>query len=279
LRARRALAIVAAVLGSLIIAGGIAAVVTGGRHAAASGNSSSVTTTSVSPTTTAAAAADGWHPVPPATTVPQSTPVQSQYDKGFEKGFSSPSNEAMMARAESLSIPAPAVGEGWASLPVANTPESWSTEFVSGLLDINFASQSRSALGSWLVAQEAPDLMPGIPTAFQDLSLYTTVLAPQITGQPSPIPTTSEWNTLAASGTRWSVSDLETQLAPQWQQMITAGWQPEDLRADVEDVSGVLTITQGKSTSTKQFSLVLQLGSAHWHDGYGTVLVSNFKES
>jgi len=273
-------AILAAVIGSLIIVGGIAALVTGGRHAAASSSGTKVTTTTAAATTTTAAPqASGWHAVPPATTEPQATPVQLQYDKGFAGGFSSANNEAMMTKAESMSIPSPGIGGGWSTLAVANTPEGWSTEFVQGLLDINFAHQSRSALGPWLVAQDAPDLMPGIPTAFQDLSLYTTVFASSITGQASPVPSASEWQSNAASGVRWSVSDLEIQLDPQWQQMIDAGWQPQDLRAAVEDVSGVLTIETGKTTSTKQFSLALQVGSAHWHDGYGSVLVSDWKVS
>lgn len=274
--------IVGAVIGSLIIVGGIAALVTGGRHAAASSSQTTTTTaaaTATTTTTTASSPLSGWHAVPPATTDPQSTPVQQQYDKGFERGFSSTNNEAMMAKAGSLSIPPPDIGGGWPNLPVANTPEGWSTEFVEGLLDINFAKQSRSALGSWLVAQEAPDLMPGIPTAFQQLSLYTTVYVPSVTGQSSPVPSSSQWQANAASSVSWSVSNVETQLDPQWQQMIDAGWQPQDLRAAVEDVSGLLAIRTGKSTTTKQFSLVLQVGSGHWHDGYGSVLVSNWKVS
>jgi hypothetical protein len=78
---------------------------------------------------------------------------------------------------------------------------------------------------------------------------------------------------------RWSAGDLEVQLDPQWQQMIDAGWQPPDIRAVVEDVSGVLTITRGRASTTRHFSMVIQVGSAHWRDGYGTVLVSDWKVS
>ena len=52
-----------------------------------------------------------------------------------------------------------------------------------------------------------------------------------------------------------------------------------DIRAAVEDVSGVLAITQGKATTTERFSVMVQVGSARWHDGYGTVLVSDWKEA
>jgi hypothetical protein len=47
----------------------------------------------------------------------------------------------------------------------------------------------------------------------------------------------------------------------------------------VEDVSGVLRVTQGKVSTTRHFSMVIQVGSAHWRDGYGTVLVSDWKVS
>ncbi len=73
------------------------------------------------------------------------------------------------------------------------------------------------------------------------------------------------------------MSDLEVQLNPQWQQMIDAGWQPPDIRAAVEDVSGMLTTKRHKTVSTGRFSMVVQVGSARWDDGYGTVLVSDWR--
>jgi len=275
MRRRTILAGVPLVLGALIIGAGLAAVLNGGHRAAASSHPTrqrdSSTTTSVP--------AGGWHPVAPATAVPEASPVQQQYDKGFELGFSSASNVAMMKRAEALALPGPAIDGGWPDLSVSQTPEGWATEFVAGLLDINFARQSRHALGAWLVAEGAPDLMPGIPSAFQQRTLYVSVLRPGMIGQSSPLPSPSEWRADAAAGTEWSASDLECQPEPQWQQMIDAGWQPTDLRAAVEDVSGVLTITRGNATTTRRFSLVVQVGSALWRDGYGTVLVSDWKES
>ena len=66
------------------------------------------------------------------------------------------------------------------------------------------------------------------------------------------------------------------QLDPQWQQMIDAGWQPPDIRAAVEDISGLLTITGRRVSTTRRFSLVVQVGSGRWRDGYGTVLVSDW---
>jgi hypothetical protein len=267
-------AAVALVLGALVIAGGLVAVATGHQAAAPGhvGREPASSTTSPPPP-------GGWHAVVPETTVPQETPVQQQYDEGFEEGFSSPGNAALMKRAESLTLPAPAIGGGWPELPASQTPDGWAEEFVSGLLDVDFARESRNAVGAWLVAEEAPDLMPGIPAGFGDQTLYVSVLDPGIVGQPSMLPSPGQWRADAVAGVSGSVSQLDTQLEPQWQQMIDAGWQPVDIRAAVEDVSGVLAITRGKATTTERFSVVVQVGSARWRDGYGTVLVSDWKET
>ena len=113
--------------------------------------------------------------------------------------------------------------------------------FVAGLLDIDFARQSRIALGAWLVAEEAPDLMPGIPP---DSGPGAVRLAARtvITGQVSTLPTANQWVADAKAGVRWSDERPRGPARAQWQQMIDAGWQPVDLRAAVEDVPGVLTV-------------------------------------
>ncbi len=273
-----------ALLATSILIGGIIASVGNRPHSTHHGHPATQTSgSSASPVapqpTPSSSLPGGWQPVSPATTVPSDSPVQQQYDQGFEQGFSSAANRAQLAEIETLSLPAPAITGSWPALPPAYTPEGWTRQFVAGLLDVDFARQSRSGLGAWLVAEEAPDLMPGIPVGAQLGSLYATVMDPAITGQPSPIPPAAIWQANAAAGVRWSVSNLEVQLDPAWQSMIDAGWQPVDLYASVEDVSGTLTITHGSSSAHRTFSMVVQLGSAHWHPGYGTALVSGWKES
>jgi hypothetical protein len=271
MRRRRILIFAALSLGVAIIVGGLADLATGVHRT----TGSHATTQTASPTTTSAPTGD-WRPVAPATTVPEGTPVQQQYDKGFEEGFSSPVNEAMLHKGDALALPGPAIAGGWPDLAVSATPDGWATEFTSGLLDIDFALQSYGALGAWLVAEEAPDLLPGIPNAFANRALYVSLLEPTIIGQPSPVPSPGQWRADAAAGVRWSASALEVQLDPQWQQMIDAGWQPPDIRAAVEDVSGVLKVTKRGASTTRRFSLLIQVGSARWRDGYGTVLVSDW---
>jgi hypothetical protein len=268
---------------SILIAGIVAGVgnrphSTRQRHSAAHSSGSSSSPVAPKPSASSSLPS-GWQPVAPATTVPSDSPVQQQYDQGFEQGFSSASNRAQLVEIETLSLPAPAVTGGWPALAPAYTPEGWTRQFVAGLLDVDFARQSRSGLGAWLVAEEAPDLMPGIPVGAQLGSLYATVMDPAIIGQPSPLPPAGIWQGNAAAGVRWSVSNLEVQLDPGWQSIIAAGWQPVDLYTSVEDVSGTLTVVDGSSTVQRSFSLAVQLGSAHWHPGYGTALVSGWKES
>jgi len=270
-RSRKLLVGAAAALGVLIVAGAATAVLTARsdahhRSTRPLGASPAAPTRSVPSGSIQAAA--------PATTVPTQSPVQQQYDRGFVHGYSSASSKAMIAEADAVGLPSPTVGGGWPALAVSNTPEGWARSFVRALLSIDFARQSRTALGAWLVAEHAPDLMPGIPAAFAARSLYVSVLQPQIMGQAPVIPSPAQWRANARAGVRWTISDLQVSLDPQWQAMIDAGWQPRDLRASLQDVSGLLTVTRGTKTTRRDVSLSVAVGSASWHPGYGTVAVT-----
>jgi hypothetical protein len=45
-----------------------------------------------------------------------------------------------------------------------------------------------------------------------------------------------------------------------------------------EDVSGVLELRGSGQVSSHRFALQVLIGSARWHDGYGTVAVGGWQE-
>lgn len=272
-RSRRIL-VGAAVAFTVLLVAGVVGLAFGGNGARQHASTGTATPRSQNASPGPSLVGSGLHPVAPATTIPAQTPVQQQYDQRFAQGYASTTSRAMLAKAEALHVPDPAIGGGWPNLPASNTPGGWAREFVHGLLDINFAHQSRSALGAWLIAQEAPDLMPGIPAGFQKRALYVSVMDPATMGQAALVPSAAQWQADVLTGVRWSVHGLQVQLDPAWQSMIAAGWQPRDLRASVEDVSGVLTVVHGKTATTRRISLTVTVGSARWHHGYGTVAVT-----
>jgi hypothetical protein len=267
-------------LGALLTTGGLVAVVSGGsrpHHPVPTGDSVAPVAP-VAPVAgpTPAVPTNGlrWHT--PATVVASGTPVQEEYDQAFAQGLG---NQAGMARAASLPVPVPAMAAGWPVLATASTPEGWAREFVAGLLDINFARQSRSSLTAWLQAQEAPELIPGIPATVADKVLYISLLDPDLFGgQPTPVVSATVWNDQARAGLRQTVSGLLVDVDPAWSQLIAAGWQPADVRMTEVDVSGVITDLQARRAAIRHsFGLQLIVGSARWHEGYGTVAVAGWR--
>lgn len=267
----RGLCAVAFFLAAVLVAVSVAVVLVRPRTVRAAGN---VRTAGRTADPAQRAPARVWVPLTPSTTLPALSPAQLKYDQAFEAGLSSPDERAVMAGVGSIALPAPATGRGWPELAPAYSPGAWAIEFTTGLLDVDFAHQARLSLGQWLVAEEAPDLLPGVPARSRLGWLVATVLCPRLVpGSRPPLPGPARWAAYAAAGERWRVSDLHVQVDPQWQAMVAAGWQPVDLYASVQDVSGVLARRSGGRTTRSTFSLELQLGSARWHAGYGTVLV------
>jgi hypothetical protein len=212
----------------------------------------------------------------PVTVVPSGTPTQEQYDQAFEQTVA---GQHGLTVAEHLAVPAPAITGGWPRLPAATTAENWARAFVTGLLDVDYAHQSRPAFGEWLQAEEAPMLIPGLPATVADKVLYLSLLAPQVlAGQPSPVPTPARWQADAHAGVRQSVSDLLVQPDPAWTALTAAGWQPSDARMAGEDVSGLLTVRVGRAVTVHHFTLEVFVGSARWHDGYGTESITGWQE-
>jgi hypothetical protein len=216
-----------------------------------------------------------WHT--PVTVVPSGTPVQEQYDQTFEQSVG---EQAGLSVAEHLVVPAPSITSGWPRLANAESAEDWARLFITGLLDIDYVHQSRPTLGTWLQAQEAPMLLPGLPASVADKVLYLSLLDPQVLAdQASPIPTQAAWKADAQAGLNQSISDLLVQPDPAWTQLTASGWQPTDVRMAGVDVSGLLTVRHGRTVTVRHFTLEVFVGSARWHDGYGAESVTGWEEN
>lgn len=200
--------------------------------------------------------------------------MQRQVDGALASGLGSSPGVSAAAAAR---VPGPAFSAAWPPLPVSYEPEQWTRWFVARLLDIDFSRQSRAGLGRWLQAEAAPELLAGVPASVQDKVLYLSLMDPTVAGGPSPIPSASRWRALAGAGVRTRVSDLLVQADPRWSKLLASGWEPTDVRSGLEDVPGPLRVTSGSSTTDLRFSLALYVGSAHWHPGYGIVLVDDWK--
>jgi len=175
---------------------------------------------------------------------------------------------------EAMALPAPAPSAHFPAVPHPDrqNPDSYATAFVTELLDINFATTPRPSLLSWAASETSPETMPGIPASAASKFLFA-----DLTSSGSPVPTATAWTANAAGGVTWSASSVTMSVAPAWSQALAGGWQPPDPRMDFLDVTGNLTVAQpGRRRAVKPFSLVLGLGTAEYHNGYGAMSLNNW---
>ena len=181
-------------------------------------------------------------------------------------------------RRERSTVTAPAVSTAYPTVPAVDRgdPGTYAVAFTTELLDTNFAVQSRDALLAWAEHEEAPNTLPGVPASVAGKALVLSLADPDLPGgSPSPVPSAPQWVADATSGVSQSVADVQAEVAPDWTQIISEGWQPRDPLMTVETVTGSMTVTtNGVAAAPKSFSLSVTLGSAaDVRAGYGAVAV------
>lgn len=273
---------------AVVIAAGFALLVvkafgTGGHHASGPRQSAQVSTrsTSTSPagrstsTTAGVTTPDpSYHPA--YQSVPQ-TPALEQ----IEQNMGGLSAQAVAA-AEALNPPAAAWSTEYPAVPtsVRHDANGYAVAFVEELLDRNYRRQTRSALLAWSEAEAAAELFPGIPKAVAPKGLYVSLTEPSLADlTSSPVPTASQWSADATAGITQSVYSVLANPDAQWGVLVSKGFQSDDPLMTMYDVTGILSTKDGKTSRTQHFTLVLGLGSALHHPGFGAFSVAEWELS
>ena len=155
----------------------------------------STTTSSTARATTTAAGVTtpdpSYHPAY-ATNVP-SSPIDEKLASAMGQSGSA------MAALEAMTPPAPAWTKAYPPVPasVTQSEQGYAAAFTKELLDRDYRTQSRSDLARWLQAEAAAEMLPGVPMAAAEHTLYGELMGPAAIGdQAGLVPT-------ATSGRLW----------------------------------------------------------------------------
>jgi len=186
-----------------------------------------------------------------------------------------------MAKAIESTSPPPPPQASAAFPPISTTRRTLSAgtyarAFVRELLDVDFATESRSELLAWTNLNTAP--MPLVPIPQRLTTLYLTWLLRGGEGS-SPVPSQAVWNQLATEHVTWHASDVQTTTRSTWTNVLADGFDPPDARMDLLTVTGNLTVLQpDHAPLTVSFSLHLDTGTGMYETGFGTSSVDHWIE-
>ena len=199
------------------------------------------------------------------------TPPQTAVERTVNQAMHQSSNLDGLAALEAAKFPLPANGVAFPPIDEADSssPAMYAMAFTQELLDIDFATSTRSELLAWASYNNAPNTMIEIPATAE-----LKVLPASLTMGPALLPTLTQWTTKASARTIWRVSGVVISVNPAWTQALSAGWESVDPLMVIYDVSGTLTVTTpGRTSLVESISFGLTLGGASWHPGYGAVAV------
>lgn len=187
-----------------------------------------------------------------------------------------------VATAEALSPPPAAWSTAYPAIPtsVRNDANGYAIAFAQELLDRNYRHQTRGQLLAWSQAEAAAELFPGIPKAVAPKGLYVSLTEPSLADlTSSPVPSAEQWSADAAAGMSQSVYSVLANPDAQWGALVSKGFESEDPLMTMYDVTGVLAAKDGATTRTRHFTLVLGLGSALHHPGFGAFSIAEWELS
>jgi hypothetical protein len=214
-------------------------------------------------------------PASPGTSLPPGT-VDSSYQPTYisvpppPAGSMVPENQVKAL--EAIAPPAPLYPPTMSALSDTQTAnaENFAYAFVPGLLDIDFGHETRQELAEWTQAEAAAAMLPGLPAAAADSTLYASLFVPGLPGGgPSPMPSEAQWAADAKEGVVWQVVSMTASEDPRWAQAIAAGYQSADQLMTILDVSGLLAVRSGGHTTDRHFTFQLLVGSALHHPNFG----------
>jgi hypothetical protein len=197
-----------------------------------------------------------------------------------DNGFAALSGP-QVAALETLQPPPPVYTPSLPAVSAADRKSAvdFSVAFTRQLFDLDFAATTPAQVAAWAQAEAAGFVMPGVPQQAADNSLFASLFDPTVAGLGSwdqdPLPPPSVWARCAKEKKAWRVANLFAAEDQSWAENIASGEQFPDPLMTVEDVTGTITTTiPGQRPSTRPFKLVVGLGSALHHPGYGAVSVA-----
>jgi hypothetical protein len=224
-------------------------------------------------------------PASPGTSLPPGT-VDPNYHPTYisvpppPAGSQVPENQVKAL--EAIAPPAPLYPPSMPALSDTQTvnAENFAYAFVPRLLGIDFANQTRQELAEWTQAEAAASMLPGLPAAAADSTLYASLFVPGLPGGgPTPMPSAAQWAANAKEGVMWQVVSMTANEDPQWAQAIAAGYQSPDQLMTILDVTGVLAVHSGGHTTDRHLTFQLLVGSALHHPNFGAGEVLAWKAS
>jgi hypothetical protein len=269
-------AVIAAAFAFLVVKG----VSSGGSSSAKSQPAAHVTTTTSSSSSSTVASSGVTAPNPNYHPIYQNVPQTPALQAIETKLGGLPPQAA--AAAEVVTPPSPAWSTAYpaVSANVVSDATGYAVAFAQKLLDRNYARESRGALLAWTQAEAAAELLPGIPDAVAPKGLYISLADPALADlTASPVPPARQWSDNAAAGVRQTAYSVVASPDAEWSQLVSEGFQSKDPLMTMYDVTGLLSTTTHSRTTKQHFTLILGLGSALHHKGFGAFSVAQWELS